>query len=194
MVYLIGVNDHMVQCTSDWMDMLYERMFGRRLVEELRLSRTQFAQHLKEQAKKLKITLIAEEANEEKLCEYKAKTCTGRDISKELGIEHRFCDPNSSERKNLGIPSEYEIKERLCFKIGHSDEVNKLNEKYWPRREQFWFNKIRDKIDEPIVFICGSVHLESFKLLLTDEGCRAKILSTNWGSENKGVKDEIASA
>jgi hypothetical protein len=111
MVYLIGVNNHMVQYTSDRVDMLSEHMFCRRLVEELRLSRTQFAQHLKEQAKKLKITLIAEEANEEKLCKDKAKTCAGRDVSKELGIEHRFCDPNSSERKDIGIPSEYEIRE-----------------------------------------------------------------------------------
>jgi hypothetical protein len=179
MVYLIGVNNHIVQYTSDSVDMLYGHTFCRRLAEE-------FAQYLKEQAKKLKITLIAEEANEEGLCKYKAKTCAGRDVSKELGIKHRFCDPNSSERKDIGIPSEYEIREQLG--LGHEitlspDKANRLTEeekKFWPRREQFWFDKIRDKTDEPIIFICGSAHLESFKLLLTNKGCKAKILRSGF--------------
>lgn len=173
MVYLIGV-DHKVQYTNDYTDVL--------LVES-------FAQYLKGQAKRLKVTLIAEEFNQEAISKSKAKACTARDVAKKLGIEHRFCDPDCSEREAVGIPSRHKIREQLGLPPFVKDEqleeqekrISEEEKKYWDKREQFWFHKIKDKLHERIIFICGDAHLESFRSLLNNGGYEVKILSKNWG-------------
>ena len=170
MVYLIGV-DHKVQYTNDHMDILLVKSF---------------AQYLKGQAKQLKVTLIAEEFNQEAICKSKAKACTARDVAKKLGIEHRFCDPDSTERASIGIPSEKEIKEQLglgvCLTHDEFELLEKEEEKYFPQREQFWFEKIEDKINNDLIFICGNKHIKSFQKLLIEKGCKVKNLSEGWGN------------
>lgn len=171
MVSLIGV-DHIVQYTNDYSD--------KSLIKS-------FSQYLVERAKQLKITLMAEEFNKEVLLMSNATACTARDVAEDLGIEHRFCDPTSSEREQVGIPSQRKIKEQLGFKGLLKDKekkrVDEEESKYHLKREQFWLDKIRDKAHEPIIFICGDNHLESFKALLINKGFEVTILGKNWGKK-----------
>ena len=176
MIYLIGVNHFKVQFTTDNADV--------QLIEA-------FARYLKEQAEKYKIALIAEELSKEVLCKYKAKACTAQDVATELGIWYRPCDPNSLERKKLGIPSECEVKEQLglglCLSNEELERLEEEEKKYWSKREQFWFDCIADKLHEPTIFICGVKHVERFQSLLINRGYEVRMLVKNWCKQESGA-------
>jgi hypothetical protein len=168
MVYLIGVS-HGV----------------RFLTTKEELPRTaSFAQYLRERAKELNAVLIAEQLSEERLNRCPTLVSVGRSISKELEIEHKFCSPNSNDRKTFGIPSLIEIKRQLELEgvLIHNEEVIPEYEerKYFRRREAFWFKKIEDEAGKSVIFICESEHVESFRRLLVENGIKAGVLEGNW--------------
>lgn len=181
MVFLIGTN-HKAQY-------VYEIANRNRPLMELAKG---FARYLEEQGKDLDITLIAEELNEEAISKNinKAKDSTARSIAGRLSINHKFCDPGTKERRTLGIPSEYEIKKQLGLgRSLNNEELKGLQaeeKKYWHKREQFWFEKIRDRLHERIMFICGSDHVKRFESLVVREGYEAKILCKNWCKLEEG--------
>ena len=80
MIYLIGV-DHIVQHINK--EASAEKA---RLVAE-------FTHHLKEAAKSLRVVLLAEEFSTEALAKNSATSSTAQKVSRELKIQHRFCDP-----------------------------------------------------------------------------------------------------
>ena len=41
--------------------------------------------------------------------------CTALGVATNLNIEHRFCDPNRSERETMGIPSEEQLHRKVFF-------------------------------------------------------------------------------
>ena len=145
-----------------------------------------FKIYLKENYEKLKFKLIAEELSKEVLLKGKTDYCTAREVAKELGIDHRFCDPESDDRKILGIPSTKEIREKLGLKVkgglNHQDieRLDKERRKYYPIREQFWFDKIEGEINDSIIFICGSEHVDTFEKLLIKKSCDVKVLNERW--------------
>ena len=180
MVFLIGTN-HKVQY-------IYKNTNRNRPL--IKLSKS-FAQYLEEQAKESK--MIAEELNEETIRKNtnEAKDSTARSVAGKLGIDHKFCDPDPAERKTLGIPSECEIKRQLGLGICLNDEeLKKLVEeekKYWHIKEQFWFDKKKDRLHEPTIFICGSDHVGRFQSLVLNKGHEVTILVKNWCEREKEV-------
>ena len=117
LLYLIGVN-HAVQFKSALSQVFSES-------ESVRAKREAFKAHVAEMIDKLGIEVLAEEFSEESkrkpperetalndqserawfetalaLCNYETVL---EQFSKAKGIEHRFCDPDSKERKALGI-------------------------------------------------------------------------------------------
>ena len=114
-----------------------------------------FTAYIHEQVTALQITTIAEEFSEEAL---RGAESIARQLAKQLNIEHRFCDPNTEERNKLKIDS-------------------------IPKREQVWLERIQDLKNSKILFICGSLHLNTFKNLLENSDIKTDILSNGWGSE-----------
>jgi len=72
-------------------------------------------------------------------------------FSKAKGIEHRFCDPDSEERKALGI-------EDPDSKRGRA------------QREQEWLSRIADCKGKRVLFVCGDTHYDDFARLLATTG------------------------
>ena len=148
-----------------------------------------FAQYLKKEARDLKIALIGKELSQEAISIRKARDSTARCVANELGIGHRFCDPERAEREALGIPSEREIREGLalgrCLTHQEPEEVEKEERKYWRAREECWYRNIRDQAQEAVIFICGADHVECFYSLLVGKGLKAQILIENWCEPNK---------
>jgi len=162
-VYLIGV-DHEIQYLPSNSD----------------LSLLQF---LQQKIRQLGIVLIAEELSQEAIerQENLIKTkvdSISRHVAEITGIEHRFCDPNNSERESLGIPSTSDIRRKLGLKAGQDEpKVEREKRKYWPVREQFWLEQIKDRIEEKLLFVCGACQL------LERKNCKVEILSENWKEE-----------
>jgi len=142
-IFLIGV-DHRIQ----WLP----KHIGPEWVKELQ----NFSDHLSKACTDHKITLIAEEFSEEALSNSDAIDSVARGVSFELGIKHLFCDPNSQERENSGIKTNYQ-------------------------REQFWLDWLTASGHDAILFICGDDHLESFSKKLNSAGHQTTIKSNRWG-------------
>lgn len=135
MIYLLGI-DHQVQHQKDTQISMV------------------FAFYLSKKVKELNIEFIGEEWFTDLLIENGVTTTISQDIANKYNIEHRFCDPDRNERKEIGWASK------------NDDHL----------RERFWLEKIKDRIDGNIIFVCGADHLKSFNKLLTESSFKSQIL------------------
>lgn len=122
-----------------------------------------FEHYIKAEIQKLNIDLLAEEFSRQSV---KMNRCKGEksileEIAERTKIKHLFCDPDSEERKSLGIPSEGKEKEEM--------------------REMEWLKRLENNAHERILFVCGNDHVESFKEKLIGKGCQVEILKTGFG-------------
>jgi hypothetical protein len=113
-----------------------------------------FASYLSDNIEKLNIKFVGEEWSEDASKISNVKTTVPQDIAFKYNVQHRFCDPNEIDRKKIGWKSKQD--DRL--------------------REMFWLDKIKDKRNKEIIFICGVNHLESFSTLLNKDRFMVKIL------------------
>ncbi len=178
MVYLIGV-DHLIQYNGP-------------VPEALRL---EFREYLFRESRSHAISCIAEEFSVEALTEvYKATEATVQRTAEMLGIEHRFCDPEDRERRELGIPCYAELVDRVKNTHGIAggfildeklrktieQESVEADRSYWHLREDFWFGRIENIITSNILFVCGHEHVERFMRLIFDRGHPCVILESFW--------------
>lgn len=178
MIYLIGI-DHLLQ---------YNGPVPPELLEE-------FKEYLVAMIKKLNITLIAEEFNEEFLYDvFNATEGTAEKAAEASGISHLYCDPDASEREALGIPyyadvmdmvkERHSVREKFIMDRGLREEVERETalevKKFWPVRERFWLNKLKRRLDENILFLCGHEHVSGFSALLSEEGIPAAVIENFW--------------
>ena len=140
----------------------------------------------------LKLSVIAEELNQEaieKQQQYlgRALESTAQQAASLLGLEHRFCDPNTSERAALGILTTKDLRKKLGLRAGENEDFLRKEEKrlYWPLREKFWLERIGDRSEEEILFICGACHVESFLSLVKSTGLKGIMIHKDWVIETK---------
>lgn len=178
MVYIIGI-DHLVQYN------------GPLPAEILK----QFREFLVSKARELDISLIAEEFNEEFLRDvYGATDDTAESAAKLAGIDHIYCDPDEREREMLGIPYYADVRDMVKGKYGITEkfiadnEVRKRVEletadevrRYWGVRERFWYERIKRRSHENILFLCGHEHVAGFSELLKNEGVDVAVVDEFW--------------
>ncbi|MBP7735896.1 MAG: hypothetical protein KA369_07980 [Spirochaetes bacterium] len=181
MVYLIGV-DHLVQYDGP-------------VPEPIRI---EFRSYIIDVCRDLAVDVIAEEFSEEALHDvYNATAGTAVEASLMLGIRHRYCDPGEKELEALGIPYFGELLERAKAEYAAPpsyilDRV--LREKvrslavemaktYWRKREEFWYERLREVLDMNIVFICGHEHVGRFMSVLAAHGSESKMVEPFWKKE-----------
>ena len=142
-VYLIGTN-HTFQ--------LGERPFGDtsngNLSEFGEMLRTAIATHA--------IRAVAEEMSRQALGKFYV---TGDSvpclIATELGLPHRYCDPETTTRAEKGIKSKED-------------------------RERYWLGQLTEFDVFPVLFVFGADHAESFSRLLTESGFDVYLLAKDW--------------
>ena len=111
-----------------------------------------------------------------------------KEIADSFKVEHRFCDPDAETRMKMG----YIEGSQLALQLATGDnplsnaEINDRGfaievAKYWPLREQFWFVQLRDVQDKEVIFVCGDVHVESFRELLKKNNVPSTVLSRRFG-------------
>ena len=173
LLYLIGVN-HAVQFKP-----ATSQMFPNGESEAVRKKREGFIAHVAEMIDKLDIEVLAEEFSVEGKKESQTRDFVKdlakavhepfdweserqqfdwetelQKFSKAKDIEHRFCEPDWSERKALGI----EVDPR------------KETESDWRKREQVWLSRIADCKLRRVLFVCGDNHYDAFAQLLESNG------------------------
>ena len=149
------------------------------------ISRNKFASYLERLTTEYGASLIAEEFNEEALRKSNATLGTLKCIADKLKVKHIFCDPDTKERKRIGIPSREKIKSSLGIQGAvyensvEDKQIKEEQKKYHQIREKFWFSKIEKFTDGVVIFVCGQDHVESFASLLIDNRCGIKILNSS---------------
>jgi hypothetical protein len=130
------------------------------------------------------IDLLAEELSTEALGKWKAKGSVVEQLATERQITHIFCDPNSDQRRELGIPNYEELKSKLGYgrflKPGQQTQVEVEERSYWPIREEFWLNRVFAITANKCLFVLGSSHVDSFSMLLSNRGFSIEIKNLNW--------------
>lgn len=149
-----------------------------------------FKRYLKFICQNYDIKAIGEEMSEEALKFWGREISIPRLFTQENPtISHKYCDPEREEQKKFGIKqSGYFSQGRQLPEILQSPDVNNLSEEEakqleWQedlKREPIWLCKILELNRWPLLFICGSDHVDSFKKLLDSESLSASIIDNNW--------------
>jgi len=159
MFYLIGVA-HRVQKFDDW--------------DTLNEGQSELAEAIRNSVHRCSPRVIAEEHSLEALG--KSQSIAKR-LANEYKLEHRFCDPPTEQRKQMGYKGrdqlEFEIftnswdvppRDVICGRAGAIEMAV-----YFPMRERYWFQCLSDVLSQDVLFICGQAHIASFSQLLKSE-------------------------
>lgn len=134
----------------------------------------EFEEFLLRTAEELSLRAIAEELNDEAVVGLRGTDSVARQVCNRLGIGHLYCDPDSSQREKLGIPSTQELKTRLGYGLilNHvqRDRLDAETKKYWSQREKHWLSCFQQIRGDDFLFVFGSSHMQSFSDRLSDEG------------------------
>jgi hypothetical protein len=129
------------------------------------------------------VDLIAEEMSREALEMENATKSTVEAVAESLQIRHLLCDPDSAERKALGIPSYEDLK--VARGIRHVFEAEeallKADERaYWPIRETEWLNRLGKFPHRSVLFVLGPDHVDTFSTLLRYVDYQVHVVNRRW--------------
>lgn len=112
-------------------------------------------------------------------------------MAKEQLVKHVMIDPDTSKRKEMKILSSEDIETKLqdqelskvCKYLKtrglydvQEDRIKDVvveaieEHLFFPVREMYWFNQIKEEFGKDIFFVCGSRHIKTFKGLLDQKG------------------------
>jgi len=98
-----------------------------------------------------------------------------KEIAIKLKICHKYCSPSDDEAKRLGWQP------TLCQRRGES--IAEFDIRDWENdkiREKGWIQNIIALNKWPLLFICGSKHINSFSELIENSSIRVQVLHDNW--------------
>lgn len=131
--------------------------------------------------------LIAEELNIEAIQLWKADDSVARRVAENLNIDHIFCDPDSVQRKTLGIKSRKEIAQELGYGCTltsqQSFEVDNIEKSFWETRERYMLERLLEHKFAKCIFLIGANHVDRFSALIMDNGIQCIIIEKNWQPE-----------
>ena len=144
-----------------------------------------FEKYLLEYCQQEQIDLIAEELNDEAIIKRKAEDSVARHVARQLNVRHLFCDPDSGQRRALGIPSFREI----LAGLGPHPDIDLAEAKErdaWPLRERVWLDRLREIPFNACVMILGSQHVKSFQSFSRSDAWEVAVVERKWG-KGKGA-------
>jgi len=121
----------------------------------------EFRELLRQSARRNQVRAIAEEMSLEALTLRNLKESIPKQIAAELGLGHRYCDPNKSTRKEKRISANSE-------------------------REAYWRDQILTMDLFPVLYVCGADHVRGFSKLLSESGIPVDITALDWESKATG--------
>ncbi|MBL8511903.1 MAG: hypothetical protein JNM52_09685 [Betaproteobacteria bacterium] len=137
---------------------------------------------------------IAEEAFLEQIKRDRRDKTLPNQLALAFATPHRYCDPNFKQRNKLGICDTGYIK--ICAAIKRTyaddDEKEQINKKEalelhqnFEKREKYWISQLIEFDRWPVLFICGALHVESFKKLASQDGFEVTVLESDWSPSDR---------
>jgi hypothetical protein len=110
------------------------------------------------------------------------KTHTGKEI------QHLYVEPNSAEKDAEGCKDEEAIKAILTTSTQAEPTCEQIMAHMiahqHPKRERIWFEKIEKHRDSEMLFVCGDIHLYSFRRFLRAKAIRCRIAKRRIGVDS----------
>jgi hypothetical protein len=163
-VYIVGT-DHRLQ-TAD----------GRATARQIE----SFRSFLREVCQSRRVVAIAEEMCVEGVRQFSLEESICLQEAKRLGLHHRYCDPDTEERKPLNIRTKSELEMEVFFdrltRADLAEEVRRASAK----REKIWVDRLRALNASPVLFVCGADHPHSFADEVRAAGFAAEIVAADW--------------
>ncbi len=129
---------------------------------------------------------IAEEFCEEWVKQRKREESVCLQEARSLKLRHRYFDPDTLERKRLGIRCRADVYQELWIECGDQnppkETLHAAYRKEDEKRERCWLEEFRSLNVWPVVFVCGAYHVEWFRPLLESEGLSCKVIVSRWPS------------
>jgi hypothetical protein len=126
------------------------------------------------------VAAIGEEMNPEALRQLKATQSICKKIADTARIPHIYCDPDNKIRRNLNIKGEQDIKEEAFFQNWDEMKTETEIRRSHSVREAYWLEQITNFNIWPILFICGSNHVDPFSDMLWKNGLPVEIVAKDW--------------
>lgn len=148
-----------------------------------------FKNYLREICERYEVKAIAEEMSEEALAFFDREISIPKQFTQEINIHHQYVDPTDEEKKKICIkPSGYfaqgvKFIENLRPKEVRGRSQEEADQLEWEedlKREPVWLEKILALNMWPLLFICGSKHVESFKYLSVKQCISVQVVNKNW--------------
>ena len=156
--------------------------FQRRSAKFTEAQHQKFAAFVMTTAKQAGVIGLAEENNVAALAEADITQSTIERIAHELGLQHRYCDPDMKTRVKLGMLQENQIRISVFPEELAEAEVQRRLEKSIRAREAYWLSELIEFNTWPVLFICGASHSVPFLDLLTVRGFDADLIAEDWGT------------
>ena len=145
-----------------------------------------FEEYVFESCIKYGIRSIGEEMCKDALDDHGASQSVAEVVAQESGrLPYSRCSPGREERKELGISTETLLEVQRFQDDWTDDEFREKLAKDRREREAIWLERLKPIYEDPMLFICGIAHLETFSSLLKTNGYGCTILSKNWDSRPK---------
>lgn len=143
-----------------------------------------FYQFLSRKTEELDADLLAEEMNEECITRDQANDSVARRVSREKSRLYLFVDPDSLERKLLGIKGFKEIADELGYGPAlnreESNHVERIEKEHWDKRERYWIEVLRRADFKTCIFIIGATHIQRVCNLLSTQQIEHTILLADY--------------
>jgi len=180
MIHIIGTR-HSLQV---WTDAIRngESLDARREAVEA------FESYLADVARSLKVDLIAEEASDTWIAAHgHGASSVAKDVVTSLGIQHLFCDPDTGQRRALGLKVGEELRTHamtVSKETGRewTDVHDAEIKKQFSTREAVWLERLEGcgPNNRSIIFVCGADHVDTFKAALDAKNILASIHCRDW--------------
>ena len=147
-----------------------------------------FEKFLEAVARVHEASAIAEEASEEwVLAHGPGVSSVAKDVSERLGIRHLFCDPNTEERRAIGLkvgPEMMDHATKIAVQTGRDfvEVYRQEIRKGFVLREGIWIDRLEkfDPNKAPLIFVCGADHVDTFGAALESKHTRTSVHCRDW--------------
>jgi hypothetical protein len=139
-----------------------------------------FIEMLSNVVRKTNSNAIAEELNPQAVIDIPSSTPIIKNLTKQLGISHSYCDPDRNQRFELEIKDENEIRISLDLLSGHDTKIQELVNESYQRREDEWLKRLCKISASDIIFVCGANHINTFTPKAIKAGFLAKVVYDCW--------------
>lgn len=105
------------------------------------------------------------------------------------GKSHKYCDPDSDEQARLHIRGDQAVRCDVRDQGISEEEITQLLREEDLKRERYWLCKIEEWNEWPLLFICGSDHVESFCQLLSTVATAVHVVHEEWSPNSRMQAD-----